>query len=109
MKNVFYNYYHRLGLDDLYKKTRGTYIDGDYQQDIDLYVDAYYYDNTIHFCQADRYPDYAANVCTDGMTWTDTVTEDCKIREYTFNDGIRVRLVTDLTASKRSRNRKSAS
>lgn len=109
MKNGFYNYYHRLVLDDLYKKTTTTYIDGDYHQDIDLHVDAYYYDNTIHFCQADRYPDYAANVCTDGMTWTDTVTEDSKTREYTFNDGIRVRLVTDLTASKRSRTRKSTS
>lgn len=109
MKNVFYNYYHRLVLDDLYKKTRVTYIDGDYQKDIDLHVDAYYYDNTIHFCQADRYPDYAANVCTDGMAWTDIVTDNSKTREYTFNDGIMVRLVTDLTASKSSRTRKSAS
>lgn len=109
MKNVFYDYYHRLVLDDLIRKTRVTYIDGDYQQDITLNVDTYFYEDTIHFCGADRYPDYSATVCTDSMAWTDTVTEDSKTREYTFNDGIRVRLVTDLTASKRSRTRKSTS
>lgn len=109
MKDVFYHYYYRLVLDDLYKKTVTTYIDGDYKKDIDLHVDTYYYDNTIHFCQADRYPDYAANVCTDDMTWTDIVTEDCKIREYTFNNGVKVRLVTDLTKGKRAGTRKSAS
>ena len=109
MKNVFYDYYHRLVLDDLIRKTRVTYIDGDYQQDITLNVDTYFYENTIHFCGADRYPDYSATVYTDTMTWTDIVTEDSKTREYTFNDGIRVRFVTDLTASKRSRTRKSTS
>lgn len=109
MKNVFYDYYHRLVLDDLYKKTRVTYIDGDYQKDITLNVDTYYYDNTIHFYNADRYPDYSATVYTDNMTWTDTVTEDSKTREYTFNNGVIVRLVTDLTKGKRARTRKSAS
>ena len=109
MKNVFYDYYHRLVLDDLIRKTRVTYIDGDYQQDITLNVDTYFYEDTIHFCGTDRYPDYGATVYTDAMTWTDIVTEDSKTREYTFNDGIRVRLVTDLTASKRSRTRNSAS
>lgn len=108
-RREFCNYYRQLVQDDLYKKTTVTYIDGDYTKDIDLHVDTYYYDNTIHFCQADRYPDYAANVYTDNMIWTDTVTEDSKIREYTFNDGIRVRLVTDLTKGKRGRTRKSAS
>ncbi len=109
MKNIFYSYYHRLVLDDLIRKTTTTYIDGDYQQDITLNVDTYYYDNTIHFCNADRYPDYSATVYTDSMTWTDTVTEDSKIREYTFNNGVIVRLVTDLTKGKRARTRKSAS
>lgn len=109
MKNVFYDYYHRLVLDDLIRKTRVTYIDGDYQQDITPNVDTYYYDNTIHFCNADRYPDYSATVYTDNMTWTDTVTEDSKTREYTFNNGVIVRLVTDLTNDKRSRTRKSTS
>ena len=109
MKNVFYNSYHRLVLDDLYKKTTTTYIDGDYQQDITLNVDTYFYENTIHFCGADRYPDYSATVYTDSMAWTDIVTDNSKTREYTFNDGIMVRLVTDLTASKRARTRKSAS
>ena len=109
MRRAFYNYYHRLVLADLYKKTVTTYIDGDYQIDIDLHVDTYYYDNTIHFCKADRYPDYGATVYTDDMTWTDSVTDETKIREYTFNDSIRVRLVTNLTKGKRGRTRKSAS
>ena len=109
MRKAFYNYYHKLVLDDLYKKTTVTYIDGDYQQNISLNVDVYYYEDTIHFCQADRYPDYGATVYTDNMTWTDTVTEDSKTREYTFNNGVIVRLVTDLTNDKRSRTRKSTS
>ena len=109
MKDVFYGYYYRLVLDDLYAQTVTTYIDGDYQVDIDLHVDTYYYDNTIHFCDADRYPDYGATVYTDNMTWTDTVTDETKSREYTFNNGVKVRLVTDLTNDKRSRTRKSAS
>ena len=109
MKNVFYNYYHRLVLDDLYKKTRVTYIDGDYQKDITLHVDTYFFENTIHFCGADRYPDYSATVYTDTMTWTDIVTEDSKTRENTFNNGIKVRLVTDLTKGKRVRTRKTSS
>ena len=109
MRRTFYNYYRKLVLDELYKKTVITYVDGDYQADVDLHVDVYYYENTIHFCQADRYPDYAANVFTDNMTWTDNVTEDCIIRKYTFNNGVKVRLVTDLTKGKRSRTRKSAS
>ena len=109
MTDTFYRYYFRLVQDDLYKKTRVTYIDADYQQDITLNVDTYYYDNTIHFCNADRYPDYSATVYTDNMTWTDTVTEDSKTREYTFNNGVIIRLVTDLTKGKRARTRKSAS
>ena len=67
------------------------------------------FENTIHFCGADRYPDYSATVYTDTMTWTDIVTEDSKTREYTFNNGIKVRLVTDLTKGKRGRTRKTAS
>ena len=89
----FSEYWFGLCHKDLHKKTTVTYTKDDYIKDISLSIGTFYHDPHIQLCDADY------NIWLDctGMTWEDTATDETMMREYTFTDGARIRLVTDLS------------